>query len=70
MTREEVSRHIGQRVTLRLNPQAPGGPTVTGRIEGVLDSIDGMLVTMIPDATPAQVRTIHYHYIEAITPAS
>lgn len=70
MTRDEVRRYVGQHVTLALTAQAPGGPTVTGRIEGVLDAIDGMLVTVIPDASPGEPRTIHYHYIEAITRAS
>ena len=70
MTREEIRRHVGERVTLKLTPQAPGGPTVTGRIEGVQDAVDGMLVTVAPEGSPSPPRTIHYHYIEAITPAS
>ena len=69
MTRDEIRKQVGKRVTLKLTPQAPGGPTVTGRIEGVLDAVDGLLVTVVPDGAPAAVRTIHYHYIEAITPA-
>ena len=70
MTRDEIRKHVGNRVTLKLTPQAPGGPnTVTGRIEGVLDAVDGLLVTVIPDGTTAAARTIHYHYIEAIAPA-
>ena len=69
MTRDEIRKHVGKRVTLKLTPQAPGGPSVTGRIEGVLDAVDGLLVTVVPDGAPAAARTIHYHHIEAITPA-
>jgi hypothetical protein len=68
MTRDEIRKHVGKRVTLKLAPQAPGGPSLTGRIEGVLDAVDGLVVTVVPDGSPAAVRTIHYHYIEAITP--
>jgi len=70
MTREEIRRHVGQRVTLKLAPGAPGAPGLTGRIEGVLDAADGMVVTVAPDgAAPGVTRTIHYHYIQEISPA-
>lgn len=69
MTRDEIRRHVGKRVTLKLAPQAPGAPTLTGRIEGVLEALDGLVVTVVPEgAPPGTTRTIHYHYIEAITP--
>lgn len=69
MTRDQVRRHVGKRVTVKLTPQAPGAPSVTGRIEGVLDAADGLVVTLVPDgAPPGTTRTIHYHYIEAIAP--
>jgi hypothetical protein len=68
MTRDEIRKHVGKRVTLKLAPQAPGAPSLTGRIEGVLDAADGLVVTVVPDGSPATPRTIHYHYIEAITP--
>ncbi len=71
MTRDEIRKHVGKRVTVKLTPQAPWGPSVTGRIEGVLDAVDGMVVTVMPDGAPAGgARTIHYHYIEAISPAA
>ncbi len=70
MTRDEVRKFVGQRVTLKLAPQAPGAPSLTGRIEGALDAADGLVVTVAPDgAPPGTTRTIHYHYIEAISPA-
>ena len=71
MTSNEIRKHVGQRVTLKLAPQAPGAPSLTGRIEGVLDAADGLVVTVAPDgAPPGTTRTIHYHYIETITPAA
>jgi hypothetical protein len=70
MTREEIRKHLGKRVTLKLAPGAPGAPGLTGRIEGVLDAADGMVVTVVPDGAPqGTTRTIHYHYIQAIAPA-
>jgi hypothetical protein len=62
MTRDEIRAHIGKRATLKLTAQAPGGPTLTGRIEGVLDAVDGLLVTVIPDGSPSTAKTVHYHY--------
>jgi hypothetical protein len=71
MTRDEVRKFVGQRVTLKLAPQAPGAPSLTGRLEGTLDAADGLVVTVVPDgAPPGTTRTIHYHYIEAITAAT
>lgn len=70
MTPQEISRHIGQRVTLQLSPQAPGAPTVTGRLVGTLDAADGLVVTLEPEGTAPGTRlTVHYHHIVALTPA-
>ena len=70
MTSDEIRKFVGKRVTLKLAPGAPGAPSLTGRIEGALDAADGMVVTVAPDgAPPGTTRTIHYHYIQAITPA-
>jgi hypothetical protein len=67
---DELRRLTGQRVTLRLQPHAPGAPTVTGRLLGVLDALDGLVVTIEPDGAPETRMTCHYHYILAITPES
>jgi hypothetical protein len=67
---DEIRRYVGQRVTLRLAPQATGAPTVTGRIAGAVSAADGLVVTVEPDgAVPAPRVTIHYHHIESIAPA-
>lgn len=66
----EIKRLVGRRATLRLTPQAPGGPVVTGRILGVLEALDGLVVTLEPDGAPPGTRlTYHYHYIAAVSPA-
>lgn len=61
MVREEWKRLVGQTVTLRLTPQAPGGPTVTGRVLGVLEALDGLVVTLEPTGAPGTRVTYHYH---------
>jgi len=69
MTPQEIRRHVGQRVTLQLSPQAPGEPTVTGRLVGALEAADGLVITLEPDGAPPGVRfTYHYHHIVAVLP--
>ena len=68
-TADEIRRLVGKRATLQLAPEAPGGPTVTGRVLGVLDAADGLVVTVEPDGAPPGTRqTYHYHHIVAIRP--
>ncbi len=69
VTRDELQRLVGRRARLTLAPGAPGGPTLTGRVLGVLDALDGVLITVEPDGTPGGRVTVHYHHIEAIAPA-
>ncbi|MFQ5882528.1 MAG: hypothetical protein ACE5I9_08675 [Candidatus Methylomirabilales bacterium] len=70
MTPEEIKRHVGKWVTLRLAPQAPGGPTVTGHLVGTLDAADGLVVQVEPEGSQPGTRlTLHYHHIMALTPA-
>lgn len=67
---EQVRQYVGQRVVLRLAPQATGAPEITGRIAGALSAADGLVVTFEPDgAVPGPRLTYHYHYIESIAPA-
>jgi hypothetical protein len=69
-TADEIKQFVGKRVTLQLTPDAPRGPTVTGRILGVLSAADGLVVTLEPDGSPPGTRqTYHYHYIAAIRAA-
>lgn len=71
MIPQEIRRHVGQRVTLQLSPQAPGGPTVTGRLVGTLEAADGLVITLEPDGAPPGTKlTYHYHHIVAVLPAS
>ena len=70
MTPQEIKSHVGQRVTLKLAPQAVGAPQVTGRIVGTLDAADGLVVILEPQGAPPGTRhTVHYHHIVALTEA-
>lgn len=69
MTNQEIKQAVGKRVTLDLAPQAVGAPTRSGRIVGVLEAADGMVVTFAPDDAPGDQVTYHAHYIRAIHPA-
>ena len=69
MTNQEIKQAVGKHVKLDLAPQAPGGPTRTGRIVGILDAADGLVVTFAPDDAPGSQVTYHAHYIRAIQPA-
>lgn len=69
MTNQEIRQAVGKHVKLDLAPQAPGGPTRTGRIVGILDAADGLVVTFAPDESPGSQVTYHAHYIRAIQPA-
>lgn len=69
MTNQEIKQAVGKRVTLDLAPQAVGAPTRSGRIVGILEAADGMVVTFAPDDAPGSQVTYHAHYIRAIQPA-
>jgi hypothetical protein len=71
MRPEEIKPHVGKRVTLKLTPQAHGGPTVIGRLVGTLEAADGLVVQVEPDGSAPGARlTVHYHHIVSITPAA
>lgn len=68
VTADETRGFVGQRVTLRLVAGAPGAPSATGRVAGVLDALDGLVVSLVPDGGPPEGRlTVHYHDIVSIT---
>ncbi len=68
VTADEIRRFVGQRVTLGLAAGAPGGPKVTGRLAGVLNALDGLVVSLVPDGGPPEGRlSVHYHHIVSIT---
>ena len=67
MTPQEIRGFVGQQVELHLSPEAGPNPVVKGRIVGVLDAADGLVVTFEPeDAQPGARVTYHYHYIQAV----
>lgn len=71
MRPEEIKPHVGKRVTLTLKPEAPEGPTVTGRFVGTIDAADGLIVYVEPEGSkPGTVLSVHYHYIVSISSAA
>jgi len=68
-TNQAIKEAVGKRVQLDLVPQATGGPSRIGRIVGVLDAADGMVVTFAPENAPGTEVTYHAHYILAVRPA-
>ncbi len=69
MNVEEIRRLKGKIVTLQLLPDAPGAPVVTGRVLGVIEAADGLVVTVEPNDAPGKRLTVHHQHISAATPA-
>jgi len=67
---DDLRRSVGKRVTLALTSGAPGAPSITGLVKGVLEALDGISVVIEPDGQPGQTRTYHHHYVQAVTPTS
>jgi len=67
---DELRRLVGKRVTLMLSSEAPGAPSITGLVKGVLEALDGLSVVIEPDGQPGRVRTYHHHYVQSVTLAS
>jgi hypothetical protein len=66
----EVIRGLkGRRVILQLAADAPGAPTLTGRVLGIIEAADGLVVTVEPDAAPGTRVTTHYQHILKAMPA-
>jgi hypothetical protein len=71
MTPEEIRSHVGKRVTLKLKPEAPGAPTVTGYFVGTIEAADGLIVYLESEGSKREaVFGVHYHYIVSISPAA
>jgi len=66
---EDVRRLKGRRATLQLAADAPGAPTVTGRVLGTIEAADGLVVTVEPDGAPGKRITVHYQHILKASPA-
>jgi len=59
----------GRVVTFELLPDAPGAPSVTGRVLGMIEAADGLVVTVEPNGNPGKRLTVHHHHIVSATPA-
>jgi hypothetical protein len=66
---EDIRRLNGRRATLHLAADAPGAPTVTGRVLGTIEAADGLVVTVEPDGAPGKRLTVHYQHILKASPA-
>jgi len=59
----------GKVVRFELLPDAPGAPSVTGRVLGTIEAADGLVVTVEPNGAPGKRLTMHQHHILSATPA-
>jgi hypothetical protein len=66
---EDMRRLKGQGAILRLAPDAPGAPIVTGRVLGTIEAADGLVVTVEPDGAPGKRVTVHYQHVLEASPA-
>ena len=69
MNLDELRGLKGQSVTFRLVPDAPGAPVVTGRVLGMIEAADGLVLTVEPKGAPGKRLTIHHQHIASATPA-
>ena len=69
MNLEEIRRLKGKVVTFHLLPDAPGAPVVTGRVLGMIEAADGLVVTIEPNGAPGKRLTVHHQHITSATPA-
>jgi hypothetical protein len=66
---DDIRALKGKLVTFQLLPDAPGSPSVTGRVLGTIEAIDGLVVTVEPNGAPGKRLTMHQHHIVSATPA-
>jgi len=69
MKAEDIRGLKGRRATLHLAADAPGAPTVTGRVLGTIEAADGLVLTLEPDGAPGKRITVHYQHILEARPA-
>jgi hypothetical protein len=67
MNVEQIRGLKGQTVTLQLLPDAPGAPVVTGRVLGMLEAADGLVLTVEPNGSPGKRVTVHHQHITSAT---
>ncbi len=66
---EDIRGLKGKVVIFKLLPDAPGAPSVTGRVLGTIEAADGLVVTVEPNGAPGKRLTMHQHHIVSATPA-
>lgn len=66
LTKEEMRKLAGQRVTLKLAPQAGLGPSSTGTVVGLIDAADGIVLTFEPDGSAGKRFTVHAHHVVSV----
>ncbi|HEX9096640.1 MAG TPA: hypothetical protein VF990_11130 [Candidatus Dormibacteraeota bacterium] len=59
----------GRIVTFQLQPDALGAPSVTGRVLGMIEAADGLVLTVEPTGAPGKRLTVHHQHIVSATPA-
>ena len=69
MDPDQVRRFDGQTVVVKLTPAANAGPEVRGRIVGLIEAADGLVVVLEPGGGhPLGARTsVHYQHIQSIS---
>jgi hypothetical protein len=67
--KDDVRGLKGKMATFQLLPDAPGAPVVTGRVLGLIEAADGLVVTVEPEDSPGKRLTVHEHHIVSATPA-
>jgi hypothetical protein len=66
---DELRGLKGKIMMFKLLPDAPGAPSVTGRVLGTIEAADGLVVTVEPNGAPGKRVTMHQHHILSATPA-
>jgi hypothetical protein len=66
---DDIRGFKGKIVAFQLLPDAPGAPSVTGRVLGTIEAADGLVVTIEPSGAPGKQLTMHQHHIVSATPA-
>ena len=67
MNAEEVRSYDGQSVTMSLVPGALVGQEVRGRVVGLVEAADGLIIVLHPEGSEPEARaSIHYQHIVEI----
>ena len=66
---DEIRGLKGKNVTFGLLPGAPGAPVITGRVVGLIEAADGLVVSVEPKDAPGKRLSVHHHHIASATPA-